>query len=199
MTVSSRPTTDRRAALLDAAVDQIAKKGTRGMRVEEVARAAGVSPALIYHHFGDRSRLLQEALEHIGQLADAYTAPTSGTAREMLISVLVDEIQDDEAVRTNSAAWSELRDTAIFDLALRPTLIAATDSWVRDTAELIRSGHGDRTIAPDVDAETAAVRLTAIVEGVSARWLTGLLSTEQARAHVEGAIRAVLGPEPTRA
>ena len=54
---------DRRTALLDAAVGEIARRGTRGMRIEQVARAAGVSPALIYHHFGDRSTLLQHALE----------------------------------------------------------------------------------------------------------------------------------------
>lgn len=196
MTIPPNSTTDRRAALLNAAVEQIAKKGTRGMRVEEVAKAAGVSPALIYHHFGDRSTLLQRALEHIGERADVYTAPTIGTAREMLISVLVDEIQDDETVRTNSAAWSELRDTAIFDRALRPTLVAATQKWVDDTADLVRSGHADQTISTALDPETLGIQLTALVEGFSARWLTGLLSTEQARGHLEAAISAVLDAAP---
>lgn len=192
MTVPPSPNNDRRTALLNAAVDQIATKGTRGMRVEEVAKAAGVSPALIYHHFGDRSTLLQRALEHVGDRAAIYTAPTGGTAREMLISVLVDEIQDDESVRTNSAAWSELRDTAIFDPALRPTIAKVTQRWVDDMAELIRAGHHDHTIGSDLDPETLGVRLTALVEGFSARWLTGLLTTKQARDHLGAAITAVL-------
>lgn len=194
---AAHATRNRRSALLDAAIAQIAKKGTRGMRVEEVAKAAGVSPALIYHHFGDRATLLQRALEHIGEQADIYTAPAGGPARQMLISVLVDEIQDDEAVRTNSAAWSELRDTAIFSPALRPTIAAATEKWIDDTADLVRTGHADGTISADLDPETTAVRLTALVEGFSARWLTGLLDTEQARRHLDAAIAAVLDAAPT--
>ncbi len=188
--------TDRRTALLDAAIGQIAKKGTRGMRIEEVAKAAGVSPALIYHHFGDRTTLLLRALEHVGELADAYTTPTHGTARTKLVSVLVDEIQDDASVRTNSAAWSELRDTAIFDPALFPTIEKLTQDWVNDIAELIRAGHEDGTISNDLSPETLGVQLSAVVEGFSARWLTGLLSADDARTHLAEAVAALLGPEP---
>jgi AcrR family transcriptional regulator len=191
--------TDRRTALLDAAVGQIASKGTRGMRVEEVARAAGVSPALIYHHFGDRSTLLQRSLEHIGDRAEAYTARAGGTAREMLVGILVDEIQDDDTVRTNSAAWGELRDTAIFDPALRPTIAKLTRRWVSDIADLVRSGHREGTISRELDPEALGIRLSSLVEGLSARWLTGLLTTEQARGHLEAAIAAVLDAEPRRA
>ena len=95
---------DRRTALLDAAVGEIASRGTRGMRIEQVARAAGVSPALIYHHFGDRSTLLQSALEHISEQANAYTEHIEGNSRENLLAGLIDEIQDEVSVRTNSAA-----------------------------------------------------------------------------------------------
>ena len=52
---------DRRTALLVAAVEEIARKGTRGLRIEEVAKRAGVSPALIYHHFGDLESLFRAA------------------------------------------------------------------------------------------------------------------------------------------
>ena len=108
--------TDRRRSLLNAAVEQIAANGARGLRIEQVARAAGVSTALIYHHFRDRTTLLISALEHIGDRATAYTTPANGTGRDMLLQVLVDEIQDDLTIRTNSASWGELRDTAIFDV-----------------------------------------------------------------------------------
>ena len=38
-----------------AQLGPIARCGTRGLRVQAVAKSAGVSTALIYHHFGDRS------------------------------------------------------------------------------------------------------------------------------------------------
>ena len=185
---------DRRTALLVAAVEEIARKGTRGLRVEEVAKRAGVSPALIYHHFGDRSTLLQSALEHIGEQANVYTKHVDGTSRENLLAVLIDEIQDEDSVRTNSAAWGELRDTAIFDHALRPTITALTQRWVEDIADLIRTGQHDGSIATTLDPDDMGVRLSALVEGISTRWLTGILTTAQARHHLAAMAAAILRP-----
>lgn len=42
----------------------------------------------------------------------------------------------------------------------------------------------------------AAERLTALVEGLSERWLSGSLELERARALLEGAVDAELGPHP---
>jgi AcrR family transcriptional regulator len=183
---------DRRTALLNAAIEQIASKGTRGMRIEKVARAAGVSPALIYHHFGNRSRLLQQALQYVGERAETYTKPVAGSARAMLLGLLASEFQDNRTVRTNSAAWGELRDSAIFDAALRPTLTALTQKWVRSIAELVRSGHRDGSISSVVNPEAAGICFTALAEGLSSRWLAGLLSTRAAREHLATGVNAML-------
>jgi len=184
---------DRRTALLNAAIEQIASNGTRGMRIGKVAKVAGVSPALIYHHFGNRSRLLQQALQYVGERADTYTRPVAGSARKMLLGLLASEFQDERSVRTNSAAWGELRDTAIFDAALRPTLTALTRKWVHSIAELVRRGHQDGSISPLVNPEAAGVCFSALAEGLSSRWLAGLLSTRAARAHLATGVNAMLG------
>ncbi len=186
---------DRRSALLDAAITEIAVNGTRGMRIELVARRAGVSTALIYHHFGDRATLLQSALEHIGDRAEAYTGDPTGAGLERVITVLANEIQDDDAVRTNSAAWGELRDTSIFDHALRPTITALTRRWTDDVANIIGHGQQDGSIDPAVDAHAAAVRLTALVEGISTRWLTGMLTVAEARSHLAESTATMLRRE----
>lgn len=188
--------TDRRTALLDAAVAEIASRGTRGMRVETVAAAAGASTALIYHHFGDRSSFLREALEHIGERAEAYTDPPDGTAREMLVAILIDEIQDDPTVRTNSAAWGELRATAVFDDELRPTIARLTRRWIDDIAELVGEGHGDGSIDTSVDPTATGVALSALVEGISGRWLTNQITTDDARAAIRRAVDSLLEPQP---
>ena len=188
---------DRRTALLVATIEEIARTGTRGMRVEAVAKRAKVSPALIYHHFSDRSGLLQAALEYIGERADAYTDHSmhaDRTARENLLALLVDEIQDDDDVRTNSSAWGELRDAAIFDESLRPTIAALTQRWVDDIAHLVRAGHLDGSLANELDPDSLGVRLSAAVEGVSGRWLTGILDTEAARDHLRATVETLLRP-----
>src|SRR3954451_8033387 len=47
-----------REALIRAALDLIAKKGTAGFTFAEAARFAGVSPAAPYRHFRDRDELI---------------------------------------------------------------------------------------------------------------------------------------------
>lgn len=192
----SAPPSDRRLALLDAAIEEIARTGARGMRVEAVARLAGVSTALIYHHFGDRSTLLNAALEHIGERAETYTARSGANARDTLLARLADEVQDDDTVRTNSAAWGELRDSAIFDHSLRPTLAALTDRWEADIAEMVRAGQRDGSIDPRMDPRALGTRLSAVVEGISGRWLTAMITTGATRTHIAEVAATLLGPQP---
>jgi len=183
---------DRRTQLLDAAVEEIARTGTRGMRVDAIAKRAGVSVALIYHHFADRAGLLDAALRHVGDRADAYTDTAVGNGRERVLAMVLGEVQDDALVRTNSAAWGELRDAATFEPALRPVLQELTERWVHDLTAVISEGQSDGSIASSATPEATAVQLTALVEGLSSRWLTGLLSTTDARRHLVSATDALL-------
>ena len=66
-----------REALIEAALELIAAKGTGGFTFAEAARSAGVSPAAPYRHFRDRDALLADValqgFERFGQaLADAW-------------------------------------------------------------------------------------------------------------------------------
>jgi AcrR family transcriptional regulator len=48
---------DRRAAILDAAMEAFATRGYHGTSLDDVAAAAGVSKALIYEHFSSKQNL----------------------------------------------------------------------------------------------------------------------------------------------
>ncbi|MFI6158128.1 TetR/AcrR family transcriptional regulator [Kitasatospora sp. NPDC051170] len=195
---------DRRTGILQAATRVIARRGVRGLRMGELAAEAGVSTALIYYHFTDRAGILRQTLEYIGDRADHYTAedrpaPDQGRGdardpRADLEQVLLLELQDSDEVRENSTAWGELRATAVFEPELRQDLARSTHGWVHDIAGLLSQADPTRT-AP---AHTAAAeRLTALVEGLSVRWLSGSLPIEQARRLLRGAVDAELdGPAP---
>ncbi|MFD4864011.1 TetR/AcrR family transcriptional regulator [Streptomyces sp. NPDC058412] len=191
---------DRQALILEAAVRVIARNGVRGLRVEELAAEAGVSTALIYYHFKDRAGLVQRTLAFISDRATGYTEEalkdTEG-AREVLLQLLLSELQDTPRVRENSIAWGELRASAVFDTDLRATLAESTRSWSEDTAEAISDAQAAGLADLHVTPLDAAERLTALVEGLSERWLSGSLSLERARALLTGAVDAELGPVPT--
>ena len=126
---------------------------------------------------------------------DTYTARSvspRGSARDRLTALLVAEVQDDPEVRINSAAWGELRDTAIFDATLRPTIAALTEQWVHDLAVLVEEGRSDGSIPTTRTPKDLGVRLSAAVEGISARWLAGMLTTNQARRHITAIVHDLI-------
>ncbi|MFJ6749109.1 MULTISPECIES: TetR/AcrR family transcriptional regulator [unclassified Streptomyces] len=175
---------DRPAQILEAAARLIARRGVRGLRVEEVSAEAGVSTALIYYHFKDRAGLLRRTLEFINQRAVRYTDAAmqpSDDPRTQLTEMLLLELQDAPQVRENSAAWGEFRATAIFDPDLREQLATSTREWVEDLADLVRQAQAAGLAGPGIAPSAAAERLTALVEGLSERWLSG--TTPLPRAH----------------
>ncbi|MFX0578732.1 TetR/AcrR family transcriptional regulator [Nocardia nepalensis] len=187
---------DRQTQILEAAIRVIAQDGVRGLRIEKLAAEAGVSVALIYYHFKDRAGVLRRALEHINERAERYTAPAlSGTdPRAQLEQLLLLEIQDNPDVRNNSIAWGELRATAVFSDDLREQLRASTRTWDDDVRMLVEAA-ADAGLGPNVlDSAATAERLTALVEGLSERWLSGSVSLERARELLAGAVAAELGP-----
>jgi len=187
---------DRPTQILEAAARLIARRGVRGLRVEEVSAEAGVSTALIYYHFKGRAGLLRRTLEFINRRAVRYTdaaLEASGAPRTQLTEMLLLEFQDVPQVRENSAAWGELRATAVFDPDLRELLADATREWTDDLADLIRRAQAAGTAAPGADPQAAAERLSALVEGLSERWLSGTTTLERAHELVRGAVEAELG------
>ncbi|MFD7962361.1 TetR/AcrR family transcriptional regulator [Streptomyces zaomyceticus] len=235
---------DRRRTILEAAARVIARRGVRGLRVEELAAEAGVSKALVYYHFEDRAGLLRSTLEFIGDRAERYThrdppapqgpgaavrdpgpsahgpgpvvraagpaahGPGSGPARREPDSTphdpgpaphgpgsalgelerrLLLELQDVPEIRENSTAWGELRAGAVFDPELREDLARVGVAWVREVADLL--GQGSPAV-PDIELVAAAERLTALLEGLSTRWLVGILPVGHARELMREAIAA---------
>ncbi|MFE7515182.1 TetR/AcrR family transcriptional regulator [Streptomyces sp. NPDC057540] len=184
----------RSTQILEAAARVIARRGVRGLRVEELAAEAGVSTGLIYYHFKDRTGILRHTLEFINDRAERYTTeqdPDAAplTPREELDQVLCLELQDTPEVRENSSAWGELRASAVFDPILREDLARATLVWVQEVAGLLGQV---RPLAPAAALAAAAERLTALLEGLSMRWLSGGLAIDHARTLMREAIEAEL-------
>lgn len=185
-----------RTRILEACARRIAADGIRGMRVSDVAKEAGVSVGLVYYHFNDREGLMSATLSFVHEasrerLPDRHpdsVAPDTDPVRATLLT----DIADTAAVRDNSIVWNEIRAIAVFEEALRDSLAESTQQW---QADLERDLAGAALRLP---ADRAAVLLTAIIEGVSGRWLTGQLSTAEARALVSDAWQLVQsGPGAT--
>jgi AcrR family transcriptional regulator len=161
---------DRRQAILDAAIAVIARRGVRGLRVEQVAAEAGVAVSLIYYYFGNRNGLVRATLAHANRRVAA-------TGEDGVEALLLAEL--DEAAHDTSVVWGEVLASAVFEPALRDGLREASATWTNLVADAI--GSRDK-----------AERLTSLVDGLSARWLAGVITRERARELLRGAISAEL-------
>lgn len=66
---------ERREALLDAALEVFSRGGYHASSIDEIARAAGVSKALIYEHFPSKRDLHGSLLDaHVGELFERLAA-----------------------------------------------------------------------------------------------------------------------------
>ncbi len=186
---------DRQLVILEAAARLVARRGVRGLRMEELAAEAGVSTGLLYYHFKDRSTLLRRTLEFVNERAGAYTdepTPAGAPPRERLERKLLLELQDRPKVVENSKAWGELRASALFEQELQDVLLVSTQGWNDEIAELIAQVQD---AGGEVDQEmcaAAAARLTTMVEGLSQRWLSGSMSLSDAQDLLRGGIELEL-------
>jgi AcrR family transcriptional regulator len=80
---------DLRRALLRAAIAILEREGPSALSLRAVAREAGVSPAAPYHHFKDKSELLNAvAMEGFARLKTALVEAFAKAARDEVRSAL---------------------------------------------------------------------------------------------------------------
>jgi AcrR family transcriptional regulator len=84
-TQDSKPTrrrlsaTDRRAAILDSALQVFSSRGYHAASIDEIAQEAGISKALIYEHFPSKKDLHASLLErHVQQIFEALAQAAAG-------------------------------------------------------------------------------------------------------------------------
>lgn len=82
---------ERRAAIIEAAVDLFSRNGFRGVTTRELAAAVGVSEPVLYQHFAAKKDLYAAIVEH---MLDHVT-----TRFEAQIETLPDEATDEQYFR----------------------------------------------------------------------------------------------------
>ncbi|SCB20664.1 transcriptional regulator BetI [Rhizobium multihospitium] len=98
----------RRKALVDAAMRVIGDHGSLTVTMSEIAKQAGVSPALAHHYFGSKEQLLIETVRvNLQRLRDSVVTALreAKTPREKLSAVIRVSFQADQFAPETIAAW----------------------------------------------------------------------------------------------
>ncbi len=98
----------RRKALLDATLKALGDHGSPAVTMSEIARHAGVSPALAHHYFGSKEQLLVATIRNLlRQLRDDVVKAIqhAHTPRERLSAVIRTSFHADQFAPETIAAW----------------------------------------------------------------------------------------------
>lgn len=189
-----------RDALLDAAFAELVERGP-ALAADAVARRAGVSKALVFHHFGSReglldamaARVLAQTQEGLDRLAADYPNP-----RDRLVALARTLLEPPEESRPDEA-----RRVLLFwlaeDASGRPRA-ALRDGLLADfVAATVREGAAVGALRPGLDAQDLATRLLARWHGLGAVHAAGRAvdhDAEQERLadEVEGMVARPVAP-----
>ncbi len=161
--------TSARDAVVHAAAEVFAERGYEGVRIQEIARRAGVSTGAIYAHFRGRHDLLVATIDrYSGTVAQEQMAgydDERGTAADALAGVGIALARDPDV------GMRPLAIEALVAARREPELAALMRSRVEDSnaqlEALVQRGQVDGSIARDVDPAALARFANALVVGVA--------------------------------
>lgn len=188
---------DRRTVILDAAIRLIEREGIAGLHFPEVADEAGVSRSLPRYYYPTIADLLRATFardedvarrrvewraeridDDLGRLRDAYAHAVAA---------------DPAATHPTWVLWFEYLRIAARDPVERRRASARLAGWAAYDAGLLRALKRERRIAATVDIDAAEQRLLAIVNGVGALWMLGVLTPQRYAEVLDATIDDELG------
>ncbi|KAA9006784.1 choline-binding transcriptional repressor BetI [Histidinibacterium aquaticum] len=98
----------RRAALIEATIEEVGQSGALDVTVAQIARRAGVSSALAHHYFGGKSQIFLAAMRHILKLYGASVRNQlagARTPRDRLKAIVRASFEPANFRRDVIAAW----------------------------------------------------------------------------------------------
>ncbi|MEF0939673.1 transcriptional regulator BetI [Rhizobium sp. BR 362] len=183
----------RRKALVDAAMRVIGDHGSLTVTMSEIAKQAGVSPALAHHYFGSKEQLLIETVRsHLQRLRDSVVTELGAakTPREKLSAIIRVSFQADQFAPETIAAW-----LAFYAEAQRSE---ETRRFLVIYARRLRSNllANLKALCPGEDAERVAEGAAAMIDGLYIRQSlrSAPISIEASIALTEDYINALLAP-----
>lgn len=175
---------DRMTDILRATCRVVVRDGAHGLRLQSVAREAGVSKALVHYYFASRQELLRSAFAFSSERweeAVAEELARAGTGAERVERYLLASVDPSAPFGEHRALWNEVWGSLRVDEDLRPVVEQAYRSWLERLVELIESGREDGSIPSSVDARDAGWRLAALADGLDSMLYLGLADRRRAR------------------
>jgi AcrR family transcriptional regulator len=182
----------RRDEILTATTDLLDRIGLQAIRVADVAEELGISPSLVFYHFGTKDTLVAEAFAHAvdRDLSRLDQATTKGAdPLDRLRRVL--RLYGPTGTAVGWRIWIDAWALAQREPVIRKVLRKLDHRWAAALLEVFEAGveSGDFT-CPDPAASVA--RVSALLDGLS---VATLVYRSVTRAQLREWVAAAVGGE----
>jgi AcrR family transcriptional regulator len=180
----------RRQRIADAVRRLVAAHGLGDVSLRHVADEAGVSMGQVQHYFATKDEMLLFAFRALAERVEARigaAAPSVGESpseKQVLAALLREMLPISEQAQAEAPVWIAFLARAV----IAPELAASVQDGGelhRFVAERIRSARHADNASPDVDAQTEARSLLALVDGMMIHMLVGQLDADDAVATLD--------------
>ncbi|MGH4028798.1 TetR/AcrR family transcriptional regulator [Actinomycetota bacterium Odt1-20B] len=169
------PEGGRALQIVRETVRLIAERGFHAVRVQDIAAACATSTAAIHYHFPGRDDLLEAAVRWCMDEDTARRAVRIAEAADVadeLRQLIELQIPRTEQQRAQWSVWLDLWAEAARSTAVGRLHADYYRQWRTTVADVIRRGVADGAFRC-VDPQAAALRLTALIDGLAAQVLAG--------------------------
>lgn len=165
--MTRRSAGDRRAEILDATIEQIVRRGLADVRVEDVARAVGVSRGLVFYHFATKESLVAQAFDRAAHRdLDALERSVAGARSYTAALSRVLRQYGPTAGSPSWRLWIDAWAAALHEPEIRAVSRGLDKRWKAVLSDVLTAGAqaGEFRCA---DPDGAAWRITALVDGLT--------------------------------
>lgn len=151
------------------------------VRIADIADAAGVSAASVVYHFNSKPELYLASLH---QVTDQHTASFAevmagqGSSFAKLYRLTVGQLPDEEHTRRQWTAWMQLWGSTPTHDDVKTAIQESYASWYDTIGALVASAQRDGWLP---DGQLLTETLTALIDGLGIRIMSGLSTPAQAR------------------
>lgn len=157
----------RRATLIDITARHIADVGLGGVRLRDVARAAGWTTGAVSHYFPDKRTLLLMTFRSRAQRAAQRVEAAVAAGSDELFDCVGALLPTDAEQLLTWQVWLAFWGAAVGDGVLAVEQRRQQQQFLEDLIRRIRSGQRSGALQLELDPHEAARSIAALVDGVS--------------------------------
>ena len=185
---------ERRRELAEAVWRVILRDGVEGVSVREVSAEAGWSTGALRHYFGTKEELLASAARLLEErvIRRLEERPRDLTPREAVRAALCEVLPLDEERRTEGMLWFAYASRSLVDTKIAEEHEIVFDGVRMLCARITREMAAIGRLDPELDPDTEASRLHALVDGLAVHGLLGRIDESEILAVLDAHLDEIL-------